>query len=193
MRRPLLPGVILFSLVACSRPSPPTLVPKHASVSNISPTGIGFELTLAATNNNDIDLTAGNVQAHVMLDKRIEVGAATVEETVTLPAHQTTELKVASTVPWANVLPLAELVTSDRRWIPYSIDGSLSLGGDLVSVQVPFKIDGNVSHDQLMRATMNSIPGLPGSTEPDAAAPSDPGAPPPAAPPGRRFPPHTHR
>jgi LEA14-like dessication related protein len=190
--RVILLGALLGFVVACSKPVPPTLAPKRANVTSISPSGIGVEVTLLVTNPNSIDIPAREAKAHVVLDKQIEVGLATVDENVTLPANQTTEMKVAVSLPWNNVMPLLGLAMSDRS-IPYTIDGTLALGGELVSVELPFTIDGTVSHDQIVKATMNSIPAIPGVTVPGA----DPGAPAPApAPtpgpgptPGRR--PHT--
>jgi LEA14-like dessication related protein len=174
MRALLLVAALVF-VVACSSPAPPTLAPKSAVVTNVSPVGIGIDVTLLATNPNDVDLTAGDVRARVVLDKQVDIGAATVQQRVTLPAHQTTELKVAVSIPWNNVMPLMEIAMSNRRWIPYRIDGNLTLGGDLVAVQVPFTMEGNVSHEQIVRATLNSIPGI--AVDPvDAAAPSPPPA-----------------
>jgi LEA14-like dessication related protein len=173
LMRPLSFGALSLLLVACSKPSPPGLEVKSGRLANISPTGVGVELTLAAWNGNDVDLAAGNVRAHVVLDKRIEVGAATVEQRVTLPAHQTTDLQVSATIPWANLLPLAQLTLGDRQWIPYNLDGTMTLGGDLLNVDVPFKTEGRVSREELLRATLNSIPGAP-SVDTDGAAPPDP-------------------
>jgi len=185
--RPLSLCALCLFVVACSRPAPPALMVKSGKLANISPAGVGVELTLGAWNPNDVELTAGNIRAHVVLDGRIEVGAATIEQHVSLPAHQTTDLEVSTTIPWADLLPLAQLALGDRRWIPYTVDGTLSLGGELLNVEVPFKNNGNVSREELVRATMNSIPGIPGIV--DAAAP-DP-TPRPRAAPGRV--PHTRR
>jgi LEA14-like dessication related protein len=190
----------LLTLVACSKPAPPTLVPKSAVVNNISTTGIGIDVLLTATNPNSVDLTASDVRAHLVLDKTIEVGDATVEEHVRLPANQDTDLKVALSIPWANVGPLFELGMSDRRSIPYRLDGSLTLGGDLMSVQVPFRLAGNVSREQILQATLSSIPPIPAlsglipPSPPGAETPTDPAAPVPTAPiPGRRAPGHPRR
>jgi LEA14-like dessication related protein len=176
--RALLLGAALVLAVACSKPMPPILVPLRAVVTDVSPAGIGIELTLEATNPNSVDLAAGNVKAHAMLDNHIEIGVATVEQRVTLPANQTTELKVSVSIPWSDVVSLLALNLDARRSIPYSVEGTLSLGGELVAVEVPFGLRGSVSHDQIVRATLNSIPAIPGVTVP-ATSPASPTTPPP--------------
>src|ERR1700722_3720597 len=122
--RALLFGAASLFVVACSRPAPPTLTPKQAVVTSVTPAALGLDLTLDATNPNAVDLTASDVTAHVVIDKHIDVGAALVEQTVTLPANQTTELKLAVSVPWNDVLPLAALAMSERHSYPYTIDGT---------------------------------------------------------------------
>jgi LEA14-like dessication related protein len=156
----------MLLLVACSKPEPPTLKPKSVTVTSVSPAALGLEVTLDATNPNAIDIPARNVTAHVTIDSRIEVGVTTVDEKVTLPANQTTELKVAVSVPWTNVAPLVSLGLSDQRFYPYAVDGTLALGGDLIQVSVPFHLEGKVTRDQILHATLSSIPAIPGITAP---------------------------
>jgi LEA14-like dessication related protein len=164
--RALLLGITVFAVIACSKPTPPTLTPIRAVVTEVSPAGLGIELTLQAKNPNSIDLTAGGVKAHAVLDKHIEVGVASVDQRVTLAANQTTELNVALSIPWADVVSLLALNVDPRPSVPYFVEGTLTLGGDLLAVEVPFGLEGSVSHDQIVRATLNSLPFLPGVTAP---------------------------
>jgi hypothetical protein len=185
--RALLLGAALLVAAACSKPAPPTLIPERAVVTDVSPAGVAIELTLLATNPNSVDLAASNVKAHAVLDKHIEVGVATVEQRMTLPANQTTPMKVDVSIPWTDVAPLLALgLDTSRRSIPYSIDGTLTLGGDLLAVEIPFALDGTVTHDQIVRATLNSIPAIPGVTVPPD--PTIPNTTPPS-----RHPPRTQR
>jgi hypothetical protein len=132
------------------------------AVAYVSPTALGLDVTLDATNPNTVDLTAGNVSARVVVDKNVEMGVATVEQTLILPANQTTEMHVTADVPWTNVLALATLATSDRTRFPYEVHGTLELGGELIHKTVPFEMTGDVSRDQLLRATRESLPPMPG-------------------------------
>jgi hypothetical protein len=67
----------------------------------------------------------------------------------------------------------------------------MTVGGNLVSLDVPFAMNGQVSHEQILRATMNSIaPLLALPVDADGGPPAaDPGAPPGPVP-GKR-PPHS--
>jgi hypothetical protein len=40
----------------------------------------------------------------------------------------------------------------------YDVDGSVSLGGDLMHADVPFHLSGALTHDDLVRTTLNSLP-----------------------------------
>jgi LEA14-like dessication related protein len=166
-------GALLIA-VACSKPVlvAPTLAPKEARVTGISPSGISIEVTLLATNPNSVDIPAKQAKAHVVLDKQIEVGVATFDENVTLPANATTEVGVAVSLRWHDILPIATLAMSDRS-IPYTMDGTVSVG-DTVSFDLPFTIEGTITHDQIVKATLNSMPAIPGVTIP-ATDPSAPG------------------
>jgi len=177
-------------VVACSRPAPPILVPKHITVTGITPTAFELELTLDATNPNAVDIVASDVTAHIVIDKRVDVGAALTEQTVNLPANQTTEIKAAISVPWNDLVPLTALALSERRTFPYTVDGSLALGGDLLHVSVPFHMDGNVGKAQLLRATMSSIPSAtaPSVSATGDASPPTPGTLPTVTPPAGRRP-----
>ncbi len=188
-------GVLAALVGACSRPQPPRLTPKHATISSVSPEALGVDLTLDATNPNAVDLPVRNVSGRVVIDKTIQVGATTVDQTVTLPANQTTEINLTLSIPWTDLVPLAGLATSDRRWIPYTLDGTVGLGGDLVNVRVPFKIEGNVSREQIMRAAVSALPAIPGIPPIPGipAIPTVPSPPRPVPPGGTRPTPHTTR
>jgi LEA14-like dessication related protein len=160
--RALVLAALSFFAFACSKPAPPTLSPKRASITSISPDGVAFDVILATTNPNDFDLTAGDVTAHFILDGNVDVGTATFPQTITLPANTTKDIDVPISLHWVDLLPLLEIAASNRPTVPYAVDGSLSLGGDLIHIQVPFRFTGTVSREQIVRATVRSIPGLPG-------------------------------
>jgi LEA14-like dessication related protein len=171
------------ALVACSRPSPPTIAPRRVAISYITPLAIGLDITLDATNANTVDLVAGNLNARVVLDDHLEVGVATVEQTVTLPANQSTEVHVTTAIPWSDLAPLAALVTSDRPTFPYTVSGDLELGAPLPHTSVPFTLQGQVTRAELLRATIASIPGLAPQSPVPLADGGPGGRPPPVAPP----------
>jgi hypothetical protein len=144
-------------VVGCSKPSPPTLAPEQVSVTRIDVTGIALDLAMSATNPNSVDLTASAVSTHVVVDKTHDVGSVTLPNTITLPAGKTTKLDVPVTLKWSDVGLLAQLAASTGA-VPYSVDGTLEMGGNLLHVAVPFHFEGSISREQILGAMMNSLP-----------------------------------
>jgi hypothetical protein len=52
---------------------------------------------------------------------------------------------------------LAQLAMSSGA-VPYAVDGTLEIGGELMHVGVPFHLGGAISHEQIVGAMMNSLP-----------------------------------
>lgn len=160
MRALTLLALSLFGF-ACTRPAPPTLSPKRAAITAISPDGISIDVVLATTNPNSFDLAAGDVTAHFVLDGHVDLGTATFPQTIALPAGTTKDIDVPLTLRWGSLVPLLQIAESGRATVPYAVDGSVALGGDLLHIQVPFRIEGAVAREDIWRAVGRSIPGLP--------------------------------
>jgi LEA14-like dessication related protein len=141
----------------CSKPSPPTLTPEKVSVVRVDLTGLVLDLAMNATNPNSVDLSASGVSSHVVVDKTHYVGSVALPNTITLPGGKTTRVDVPVTVNWSDMGLLAQLAMTTGA-IPYSVDGSLDMGGSLLHVGVPFHIDGTITHAQIVGAMMNSLP-----------------------------------
>jgi LEA14-like dessication related protein len=144
-------------VVGCSKPKAPTVTPRSARVTNVSLRGVEITADLVVYNPNDIDLTVKSVTAKVTLDKKYDVGEFTDAKPVVLPAKKKTIVNVPIKVQWADVMGLADLATSNRD-VDYLIDGDAQIGGDVLSVTVPFTITGTVSHAELMKAAGKAMP-----------------------------------
>jgi hypothetical protein len=158
-------GALLVALAAasgCSKPAPPTLVPVSATVTQLTPEGLGLSLALNATNPNGSDLAAQGVSAHVVLSRSIDLGTVESSQAIALPAGKTTLIAVPLAVKWTSLAPIAALAQASGD-VPYAVDGTVRLGGPLLDVGVPFHLDGTVTHAQLVSATLRSIPGLEGA------------------------------
>jgi len=152
--------LVLFTLAAgCSKPSPPTIVPEKVAVTRFDLTGLGLDISMSATNPNSADLTATSVSSHVVVDKTHDIGTVTLPEAVTLPAAQTTKVDVPIALTWSDIGVLAQLALTTGA-VPYTVDGTLEMGGSLLHIGVPFHFDGTLTHAQILGAAMNSIPGL---------------------------------
>jgi hypothetical protein len=144
----------------CSKPAPPTIAPEKVTVTRLDVTGIALDVSMSATNPNSSDLSASGVSSHVVVDKTHDVGTVTVPETITLPAGKTTTVDVPLTMKWSDMGALAQLAVSTGA-VPYSVDGTLDMGGNLVHVGVPFHLDGTITQAQIVGAMLNSMPKLP--------------------------------
>jgi hypothetical protein len=143
----------------CSRPKPPTITPEKVVVTSIGPAGIDVLVNLGVENSNSSDLAGRSVTAKVVLDGKHDLGTVSVPREFHLPAGKRTELAVPMSVAWKEFSALLSLAGAPRN-IPFDVDGSVSIGGDLLHVDVPFHISGVLTHEQLVQATMNSLPRL---------------------------------
>jgi LEA14-like dessication related protein len=150
----------LLVLLACGKPELPTLTPVRVRVTSVSAAGIDVIVSLRATNPNRIDLPLRDLSGHVVINKTIDVGTVRVPVPVTLPANQTTDLDVPLSVEWQDLAVLAQLGALSGA-TPYTVDGDVGVGGDLVNVEVPYHLEGTVTQAQLLRVIKTSIPGLP--------------------------------
>ncbi len=152
--------VVLASLaLACSKPIPPTIAAERATVTSVDATGIALDVELAATNPNATDLSVRELTAHLVLSGNRDVGTVTVPDAVSLAAGKTTPMSVRVALQWSDIGALAPFALSGAD-VPYSVDGTLSLGGALESIGVPFRLTGSIPRDQLLRGAIPSIPGF---------------------------------
>jgi len=145
---------------SCSKPSPPTFTPVSATATQLTKDGIGLSVVLNATNPNAIALSAQGVTAHVVLDKTIDLGTITTTHEISLPASGTTPVTVPLSVQWTSITALLQVASSPGD-VPYAVDGTVTMGGTLLNVAVPFHIEGTVTHDQIVSSAAHAIPGLP--------------------------------
>jgi LEA14-like dessication related protein len=143
--------------LGCSKPQPPTVTPIQASLTRIDAQGVELRVELAVANPNSVDLSATDINSHIALNKTQDLGTVQLPTSVTLPAGQTTKVVAPVSVNWTNLGTLALLASSGNP-VPYSVDGTLDLGGALVHVGVPFHMEGSISRDQLVDAVLHSLP-----------------------------------
>jgi len=160
--RALVCTIALFVTAACEKPAPPTLVPERVRITALSPSRIDLDVRLSVTNPNAVDLVARSLDAHVVIGGKFDVGTVEIPVTTVLPARKTTTLDVPLSVRVADVAPLAELALTHTD-IPYTVDGHVELGGELLHVTVPYQLSDSVPRDQIVRAALAAIPGLSGS------------------------------
>jgi LEA14-like dessication related protein len=124
-----------------------------------------LKLDLDATNPNSFGLAVRSVTAQVRLDKQYDMGKTTISQPIDLPAKATTAVTVPLSIPWSNLAPLLALATSNKD-VAYEVQGTATIGGSSLNVDVPFTASGTIAHDEILRATARSIPAIPGLTAP---------------------------
>ncbi|MGH7437925.1 MAG: LEA type 2 family protein, partial [Polyangiaceae bacterium] len=61
---------------------------------------------------------------------------------------------------WTDMGVLAQIAATSGG-VPYSVDGTLDMGGKLLQVGVPFHLDGTITHEQIVGAALKSLPMVP--------------------------------
>jgi LEA14-like dessication related protein len=154
-------GVLFLMLVVllwpgCARLEAPELTAHAVEVTRVSATGMRVRVEVHAYNPNRVSLSVKEVSATVKLDGSVNLGRASVEAATTLPAKATTRVTAELNVPWNNLLAVAPLA-QQKSSIPYTVKGTARIGGKL-SVEVPFTIDGTITSQRLLTATMRGLP-----------------------------------
>lgn len=155
-------AVVLFPvLMACSRPAPPTLAPERVKITGITTSQLSLDVTLEVTNPNSVDLVARSLDAHIVIAGHVDVGTVDIPVTTVFPANQTTKLEVPLSVQFTDLAQLAQLAIAGAD-LPYTVDGTVGLGGELLRVNIPYHLSGTVPRDQVTRAALRALPGLGG-------------------------------
>lgn len=154
-----------MSMSACSKPEPPTLVPKEVRVTAVGVTGVDVLLKLEATNPNRITLSAEAFTGKARLDGKWELGSVTITKPVVLPPKAATTIDVPMALPWADVKTLAALASATGP-VPFTIDGTVTVGGEHLAVNLPYSVSGTITREQVIGAALNALPTIPGLTAP---------------------------
>jgi LEA14-like dessication related protein len=158
-------GCLFIGSAACSKPEPPKLVPKEAKVTAIGPTGASVLLRMEATNPNRLTLSLRSVTGKAKLDGRWELGTVTITKPVVLPPNVPTMIDVPMTLPWTDMKTLGALASTTGP-VPYVVDGTVTVGGENLNVDLPFSISGTITREQVLGAALKSLPAIPGFTVP---------------------------
>ena len=146
----IVPSLIAVVLAGCSRPEPPVVTPQKSRVTRVDATGLEVETSLSAHNPNRVDLSARSVTASVVLDG-VPLGSVTADKPVTLPAGRTLTLTVPLAVKWSSLPALFGVATKGGD-VPYAIDGTVDIGGEVLHASVPFHVAGKLTQVELRRA-----------------------------------------
>ena len=145
----------------CTKPQPPQLTPKEVKVTSVDITGFDMRVKMDAFNPNGFAISVNSIVAHVIVDGTQDLGTVTASQPITLPANTHTLLDVPMNVKWKGLGGLASLAQA-RRPVPYTVDGTANVGGQSLNVDVPFKLEGKITPEQLQQAALKSLQAIPG-------------------------------
>lgn len=146
-------------LAACSKPEPPELKVKTVQVTGADLSSLTFHVGVEAFNPNRIALSARRVTGTVRIDGKDDLGTATVDTPISLPAGERTMIDVPLAVKWQNIGIVSTLLARAEP-IPYEIKGTATFGTERFSVDKPFEAKGTFTREELTNAAVRGVSGL---------------------------------
>jgi LEA14-like dessication related protein len=150
----------LLALAACSKPEPPTVKPVSGRLLGITGEGLDVEAKLEAYNPNDFEIEVKSFTASVTIDRTINIPDVTSPQVVRLPAKKKKVFDLPVSLKWNAALGLAPLALANRD-VPWEASGTVKIGGDSLEVDLPFKVSGIITHQQVTQAVGRALPKLP--------------------------------
>jgi LEA14-like dessication related protein len=153
-----LPSLILCAALACARPSPPVVTPEVVSVTRVDSDGVALAVGLAVYNPNAFPVTASSVQGTLWLSGNKRLGSGRAEPRQWIGARSTAKISSDVRIPWQDFPALREFLGQPS--VPYQFRGEVTLGGDSLSLSLPFELSGQLSSAQLLAAGLRGLPSL---------------------------------
>lgn len=147
-------------LVACSKPKPPTVVPKTALVTGVDPQGVAIDVTVEMTNPNGFAISVQGLTGRVVLADGSDLGEVNVTQPMALPPNVPTFVKVPIVARWAGMASLGTIVLAGKD-VPFTVSGTATVGTPSWNVGVPYSVSGTLTHEQIRRAVTSPLGKLP--------------------------------
>jgi LEA14-like dessication related protein len=154
-------AVASTGMCGCTKPKAPQLTPKEVAVTAVDIGGFDMRVKMDAFNPNGFDIAVRSIVAHVIVDGTQDLGTVTASQPIGLPANAHTPIDVPMNVKWKGIGALASLAQA-RRPVPYVVEGTATVGGESLNVDIPFKLEGKITPEQVQQAAMKSLQAIPG-------------------------------
>ena len=158
MRR--LAWAVGFIALACSKPEPPKVEAHSVRVSQVTLAGVTVRAELDVTNPNSFPLIVRTLGGKLLVGPGIEVGGGKLESGAHVPAHGTERVVGDMTLPWSNFAGFAPLAASGKP-VPYVFEGTANVGGESLNLDLPFRVTGEITREQMVAAGLRGLQGLP--------------------------------
>jgi LEA14-like dessication related protein len=151
--------LLVFWAGGCSKPRPPTLVPRSARVAALKPDSVQLALVLAAHNPNSFPIIVDTVSGTFELADGTPLGAGQSAASFTIPAGGDQDLSATLDVRFTSLSALAPYALAAKP-LPYRIRGSARIGSEHLNMDVPYTIDGVLTAEQVIAAGLRGAGNL---------------------------------
>lgn len=157
-RLPLLCLGLLLAL-GCARPKPPVVTPHAATVSAITPEAVLLNVLLKVENPNAFSIAARSVSGTLRVTDGPRLGTGQAAPDQAIGAGKTALVESQVRIRWSDLAVLAPLLL--KPTLPYTFDGTVTLGGSAIELTLPFALEGELTREQLLGAGLRGLPKLP--------------------------------
>jgi LEA14-like dessication related protein len=146
-----------MALLACSKPSPPTITPERAEVVATNPAGLLIRVHCVAHNPNSIPLPIRRVDGNITMGGA-PLGGVSASSMTTLAAKADTPTAFDLNVPWANVAATVLSTMGSTQDLPYTVQGTAHFEAAGIEFSVPFTTQGTLRRSDLIGGAARSVP-----------------------------------
>ena len=155
MRATIAGIVLLFGLAGCREAAErifatPRVEFRGLDVRGISVSGGVVDVTLRIHNDNPYSLTATGARYRVLAGDSAEVGQGSTRESVSVPAHDSADVRLPLDVSWQALGRAGSTALSDGR-VNYRVSGEIDVGTPMGTRVVPIDARGRARAPRLLR------------------------------------------
>ena len=152
-------AALVLAVASCSKLEPPRITLRSIRVATVSSQGLSLALELDVYNPNSFAIRAQNVSGTFELGSGVELGRGRAESQSAIPAKGSTLVASQLAVTWTNAAALAPFALSTAP-VPYAFRGVAAIGGESLSIDVPFTIKGELTREQVLQAGLRGLGGI---------------------------------
>ena len=151
----VLTAALALGIAGCATPQPPTVTPQVARVVEVDQKGVELQVTLAVKNPNAFALSAHEVKGTLFVEGGQKLGTGTSKPQQSIPAHGVATVDSRVKIAWDDVPALQKFLL--QATVPYQFKGDVTLGGDTLSLTLPFEMKGTLTREQLLTAGLRGL------------------------------------
>lgn len=140
----------------CSKPEPPRVTAQSAQLASVGPTGFTIAVNLDVYNPNGFPLLVRSVTGTLRLTNGATLAQGRAEPQSSIPSEASTIVPATLTMAWSDVKQLAPFALTGAP-VPYTFEGTATVGGEKLNVDVPFQLKGELTPAQLLEIGLRGL------------------------------------